>query len=238
MPVVRRDRRPAVLKIQWPDRESEHEADALAAWNGNGAIRLLEWDPVRRALLVERCLPGTPLSQIDPQKALEILVGLLARLWIPAPPALRSLRDKVAEWADTLPAEWERAGRPVERRLIDAALAAMHELVATHGPEVLVHQDLHAENVLRAEREPWLVIDPKPLRAEREFGIASIVRGAELGHSREAVLDRLDRLCEALHLDRERARRWTIAQTLAWTTFGADDLSARHIDVARWLLDT
>ena len=71
---------------------------------------------------------------------------------------------------------------------------------------MLLHQDLHGDNVLAAEREPWLAIDPKPLAGEREFGIAPIVRSRELGHSRREVLGRLDRLVTELGLDRERAR--------------------------------
>lgn len=114
----------------------------------------------------------------------------------------------------------------------------MRELVSTQGPQVLVHQDLHADNVLQAQREPWLVIDPKPLIGEREFAVACVVRGAELGHSRDRVLGRLDRLSETLGLDRERARGWTIAQTLAWTDFGADLMSRRHLEVVQWLVDT
>ena len=78
---------------------------------------------------------------------------------------------------------------------------------------MLVHQDLHGDNVLAAQREPWLVIDPKPLAGEREFSVAPIVRSFELGHSKRDVLYRLDRLCGDLELDRDRALGWTIAQT-------------------------
>jgi streptomycin 6-kinase len=99
---------------------------------------------------------------------------------------------------------------------------------------VLLHQDLHAQNVLRAEREPWLVIDPKPLAGEREFGVAPIVRSLELGHSRRHVVGRLDRLTGELGLDRERARLWSIAQTIAWS-FGSR--FRQHIETARWLLE-
>ena len=81
---------------------------------------------------------------------------------------------------------------------------------------MLLHQDLHGDNVLAAEREPWLAIDPKPLVGEREFGVAPIVRSRELGHSRRDVLYRFDRLVSELGLDRERARGWTIGQTIAW----------------------
>jgi streptomycin 6-kinase len=100
---------------------------------------------------------------------------------------------------------------------------------------VLLHQDLHGENVLAAEREPWLTIDPKPLTGEREFGVAPIVRSFELGHSRRAALRRLDRLTWELGLDRERARLWTVGQTVAW---GFDsDYAPTHLDTVRWLLD-
>jgi streptomycin 6-kinase len=98
----------------------------------------------------------------------------------------------------------------------------------------LVNQDLHADNVLRASREPWLVIDPKPLIGEREFGLAPIVRGHELGHDPRSVRRRLDRLSGELGLDRERARGWALAQTLAWG-FDDDGVIEGHLDVVRWL---
>jgi hypothetical protein len=56
---------------------------------------------------------------------------------------------------------------------------------------------------------------PKPLVGEREFSLAPIIRSYEFGHSRDAVFDRLDRLSTGLNLDRERARRWCLVQTLA-----------------------
>jgi len=99
---------------------------------------------------------------------------------------------------------------------------------------VLLHQDLHGGNVLAAEREPWLVIDPKPLAGEREFGLASIIRSPELGHSKRAVLGRLNRLTSELGLDRERSRGWALAQTVAWTS--GSDPHPGHVETARWLL--
>ena len=73
------------------------------------------------------------------------------------------------------------------------------------------------ENVLSAEREPWLVIDPKPLAAEREFSLAPIIRSFEFGHSQKEAIYRLDRLSAELGLDRARVCRWAIAQTVAWS---------------------
>lgn len=224
----------AVLKICFPHRESEHEADALAVWAGEGAVRLLAHDRERWALLVERCRPGTHLRELESEAALDVMIGLLPRLWVPAGEPFGPLAEEAAWWTSYLPETWEDAGRPFERELLDAALDALRALPGSQGEQVLVNQDLHADNVLAAEREPWLVIDPKPLVGEREFGIAGLVRAFELGHSQREVLYRLHRLTAELGLDRERARLWALAQTVSWA-FGSEFLPA-HAETARWLL--
>ena len=206
------DGTPAVLKLANRHRENEQEADALERWNGDGAARLLRRDDERGALLLERCEPGTFLS-VGADDPIGVLVGLLPRLWINAT-GFHTLVDEV-EW-------WSLEGEVGE---------LARELAATQGELVLVHQDLHAENVVAAERDPWLIIDPKPLAAEREFAVAPIVRGPELGHSKRDVLYRLDRLCAELGLDRERARGWTIIQTTAWAEGASVDLH----EVVEWL---
>jgi streptomycin 6-kinase len=225
----------AVLKICFPHREGEHEGDALRLWAGKGAVRLLAQDRERWALLIERCRPGTSLREVDPDIALEVFADLLPRLGVPAAEPFRTLAAEAAWWTDSLEESWEGAGRPFERKLLDAALAALVELPSSQGEQVLLHQDLHADNVLRAEREPWLVIDPKPLVGEREFSLAPIVRSFELGHSERAIRYRLDRLTAELGLDRERARGWAVAQTVAWSFDG--EFLPRHAETARWLLD-
>jgi streptomycin 6-kinase len=224
-----------VLKIRFPDREGEHEGDALALWDGDGAVRLLARDRERHALLLERCRPGSPLHELEADVALDVIADLLPRLWRPAGEPFRPLAEEAAWWLDGLEAQWERGGRPFERRLLDATLEALRELPGTQGEQVVVNQDLHAQNVLAAEREPWLLIDPKPLAGEREFGLASVIRGGELGEDERSVRHRLDRLTVELGLDRERARGWAIAQTLAWAWVDDQPL-ADHVQVARWLL--
>jgi streptomycin 6-kinase len=223
-----------VLKIQWPHRESGHEAVALELWNGDGAVRLLAHDEERHALLLERARPGAHLAELGPEGALDVLIGLLPRLWKPAGAPFRSLADEAEWWAGYIHDEWTAAGKPCEQELVDFAVAALEELSPTQGEQVLVHQDLHGDNVLAAQRDPWLAIDPKPLAGERELGLASIIRSFELGHSERAVVHRLDRLSSELGLDRDRARRWAIAQTIAWS-FGSE-FQRTHVETARWLL--
>jgi streptomycin 6-kinase len=228
------DGTPAVLKLIYPHRESEHEADALELWDGEGAVRLLRRDDSRSAMLIERCEPGTFLAERGQDEALDVLNELLPRLWKRAGSPFRPLAEEAAWWVESLAAGWKAADRPYERRLLDAALEALRELPPTQGEQVLVHQDLHGENVLAARREPWLAIDPKPLTGEREFALASIVRSFELGDTRRDVLHRLDRLTAELGLDRERARGWTIAQTLAWAD---TDYMSHHVQTVRWLVE-
>lgn len=230
------DGTPAVLKVQFPHNESEHEAEALREWNGDGAVRLLDHDPERHALLLERCVPGTHLGHEEADRALSVLIGLLPRLWVPVGEPFTRLEDEALQWADGLPALWEVAGRPFERRLLDSAVDHLTSLASEPADPVLLHQDLHADNVLAAEREPWLVIDPKPLRGDRAFSAAPIVRSYELGHSREAVLNRLDRITAETGIDRERARGWALGQTVAWA-FEGDRPLPRHIETAGWLLE-
>jgi streptomycin 6-kinase len=222
------DGRDVVLKVQHVDRETEHEALALRHWDGDGAILLLDQFPARDALLLERCIPGTP---VPPDKALEVLIGLLPRLWKPATaPPFRTLADEAAHWAANLSAR-----RDLNPRLADAALDALAHLATSQGEQVLLHQDLHGWNVFAAQREPWLVIDPKPLVGEREFGLGPIIRSLELGGGRRDVLRRLDHLTSELGLDRERARQWCIAQTVAWSVAEGD--VPDHVRVVEWLLE-
>jgi streptomycin 6-kinase len=207
------DGTPAVLKVIDRHRESEQEADALTRWAGDGAVRLLDRTDDGLVILMERAEPGTPLSRLTTERAMDVLVGLLPRLW-KSGDGFHTIEEEIEYW-----------------ELDGDVLALALELATSQGERVLTSQDLHGDNVLAAQREPWLAIDPKPLAAEREFQAAPILRSGELGHSRRDLLYRLDRLGE-LGLDRERMIGWTIVQTTAWSEGGTLD---GHNDVLEWL---
>lgn len=232
-PATRRDGSRVVLKIQYPHHESDHEHEALQLWNGEGAVRLFDYDPEHHALLLECCEPGDPLAAVRADEALQVYSSLLPKLWVAAGTPFTSLADEAARWIASLPTSWERAGRPVDIRLLELALESLERLRTTQGPQVLIHQDLHGGNILRAQRERWLVIDPKPLAGEREFSLAPIVRSAEFGHSRIEVVRRLDTLATALGVDRDRARLWTVGQALAWGC--GRERVPDFLETARWL---
>src|SRR5713226_8955629 len=138
LPATTADGTSAVLKVQFPDRESQHEAEALRRWGGEGAVRLFDSCPADYALLMERCEPGDHLSTAEPEEAIEVLAALLPRLWVDAGEPFTSLREEAAGWAAQLPTSWERAGRPFEMDLLDAAVEALEAVRGTQGQQVLL----------------------------------------------------------------------------------------------------
>jgi streptomycin 6-kinase len=198
----------AVLKVNFPDEESEHEADALERWNGIGAVRLLDRDDELRALLVERLRPGGQLWELPDEEATEIAAGVLEQLWVSAKRPFRRLEDEAARWAEELPS------RGLDPALVDRAVSFLREAGSTQHESVLLHQDFHGGNVLLSERG-WLAIDPKPLVGEREFDVASLIRDRRPA-TKEQLEWRLDYLVDRLELDPDRTRGWAIAHALAW----------------------
>ena len=179
-------------------------------------MRLFAHDRERRALLIERCEPGTRLWDVDEDAANSIAIDVLRSLRR-APPRdvrFRRLADEAMSWRVELENLWEPLGRPFERDLLDTTLRYLDELAPTQPEEVVCHQDFHGGNVLLSVRG-WLVIDPKPLLAEPAFDAASLLRDRR-PVDRETMCARLDRLARELDLDRERMRGWGIVHALAW----------------------
>ena len=212
-----------VVKVNFPSSESEHEAAALRHWSGRGAVRLLDHDPERNALLLERCLPGDVLWNQPEDASTKVMVGVLGGLWekrAPEEPFV-ALASAARGWSSRLQRAYERADKPFERSLLDEALSFMAMARPPEKDDVVLHQDLHGGNVLRRGSE-WVAIDPKPLVGERAFDLASFVRDRRQhlrddSDSRAVLRRRLERLCSSLDVDRDRARGWAIAHALAWS---------------------
>jgi streptomycin 6-kinase len=219
LPATRRDGSEAVLKVPFPDVESRHEPDGLAFWDGRGAARLLARDGEGGAFLVERLRPGTPLLERPDEEATNVIADVVAALHRrpSAEHPFALLTEVAAAWAVTIPRRWERLQRPFERELVDEAVAIC--LAAGDGGEpVVLHQDLHAGNVLR-DGSGWRAIDPKPLLGDAAFDLASALRDRRPLPADEVdavVRRRLDTFVRALGYERDRMRRWGIAHALAW----------------------
>lgn len=215
---------PAVLKLTWPGVEGmlTREVETLSLWAGRGAVRLLQADIERQALLLERLDATTTLEDVRVGEALSIAGHLLRRLALPAPADLPSLKAVAHQIAATLPERWEQQGHPMPRRVIDKAGDLIHALIPSTGNHI-VNWDLQYANVLRAEREPWLVIDPQVLAGDVEYGIAQLLwwRLEDI-EAQGGVSRALDTLVTSAELDSERAHAWAYVRTVDYWLSGLD----------------
>lgn len=230
LPVTRADGTSAVLKLQQVSEDNSGVAPGLRAWNGNGVVRLLDHDPDTGTMLLERLDAARPLSSVvDDDAAMQILAELMARLVaVPAPQGLRHLADVAAAMLDEVPRAVPALRDPAEQRLVRTCASAVAELIGESGDRLL-HWDLHYDNILAGQREPWLAIDPEPLAGDPGFDLwpALDSRWEEAvvatGDVTRAVLRRFDLLTEALGLDRQRATGWTLGRVLQNALWDIED---------------
>jgi streptomycin 6-kinase len=226
-PVRRPGGGPAVLKVTYDgDDESLHEGLALQHWNGRGAVKLLRADPHRRALLLER-LHLNDLTGLPDVEACEVVAGLYAQLHVPALPQLRTVTSYVMEWLDAL-ATLPRSA-PIPRRLVEQALSLGRDLVDDpRSTGRIIHGDLHYENVLAADRESWLVIDPKAMSGDPHYEPAPMLwnRWEELvasGDVRGGLRRRLFALVDTARLEEDRARDWAVVRSIINAHWSIED---------------
>lgn len=226
-----------VLKVGWRHEEAEHEAEALRVWDGDGAVRLHGAFTTADAsvLLLERCDPGTPLGRVLPEPEQdEVVAALLHRLWIEPSPGhpFRPLQTMCDQWADEFEEKLARRREPVDTGLSRDGVRALRELSATAPRNVLVCTDLHPENVLAAEREAWLVVDPKPYVGDPAYDAT------------QHMLNCMDRLVDdprslsrrmagLLDVEEERVRAWLFARCVQESIGDDGRIRASLLDIAR-----
>ncbi|MBC9715160.1 kinase [Streptomyces sp. TRM66268-LWL] len=209
---------PAVLKVSFPHPGNVHEPDAFAAWGGRGAVRLHARDDDRFAMLLERAQPSTLAECGDPDEMVRVAGMLSRRLAVPAPEGLPRQSVRARHWESRLltdAAEFEAA---LPARVVDAALATVRELGFVQ-PELVIHGDLHPRNVLRAEREPWLAVDPKGYAGDPAWDGGTLMKSMglvfiEADDPGKEVHRALDLFADAAELEPERVRRWAQLQAV------------------------
>jgi streptomycin 6-kinase len=209
-PVRTADGTPAVLRLTPTTETTYGDVLALSLWDGDGAVRLFAHHSGddATALLLERLDHTRNLDTLPIEQAAAVAGRLRARLSRPAPASIPTLQEHAERWAQQLP-HLDRLPKPIT----DRAAGICREL----GPGAtrhLVNEDQHYHNVLAADREPWLVIDPTVLAGDREYGLATLI----WGRLQESTTQRiLDILIDAENLDPDRARAWTfVGAVVKW----------------------
>ncbi|MEI8406992.1 MULTISPECIES: aminoglycoside phosphotransferase family protein [unclassified Kribbella] len=228
LPVVRRDGTEAMLKLQPANDESESEALALRTWNHDDVVEVLEDDPATSTILLERLQPRTLDDLPDHVEATRILAEILTRLIaVPAPPGIRRLKDIAEKMVGDAPMLIPLLSDPAERRLVRRFVAQLEEVLPEPGDRLL-HWDLHYYNVMAGQRQPWLVIDPKPLAGDPGFELMPALwnRWDELvatGDLTGAIRARFDLMLDITGIDRDRALGWTAGRILQNVLWDAED---------------
>lgn len=231
-PATRADGTPVVLKVGCPNSELNTEMDTLRLLAGDGVCQLLESDLALGAMVIERVLPGTPLTRIalqDDERATAIAIDLMQRLWRPAP-ATHAF-PTVAGWARGIARHRERfdgGTGPLPARLVEEAEAYFDWLLATTTNPQLLHGDLHHDNILSATRSPWLIIDPKGVVGDPGYDLGAFLYNPWPGlmglpDPARAIARRVDQLAEGLGMERARVRGWGLAQAVLSACWSVDD---------------
>jgi streptomycin 6-kinase len=213
-----------------PHMEAAHEIHGLLPWDGGAIVRLLDFDESLNAMLLEACEPGTSLREIPEPEQDVVIAGILRRLWRKPSAAhpLRHLSAMLEHWgAETRLSEarWRDPG------LVREGLRLFEELSRPSDDDVLLATDLHAGNVLRAQREPWLAIDPKPFAGDRTYDATQHLFNCRTRLIADAN-GTIRHFADVLEVDAERVRLWAFARAAAEPR---DQWSAESVALAKML---
>jgi streptomycin 6-kinase len=231
-PAQRVDGTPVVIKVCLPTDEFPLQVEALRICDGRGMVRLLDYDDEDEAMLLEQLEPGTLLSMLeDDEDAISHAASVMRQIWRPGPehysfPTTQDWGSGLAK----LSAYYGDSSGPIPHALIDKACVLFAELSASQAGQVVLHGDLHQENILAATRAPWLAIDPKGVIGEPAYETGSLLRNELAGvfsapQPTRMMARRVDQLAAELGFERERIRGWALAQAVLSVWWNVDNPS-------------
>jgi streptomycin 6-kinase len=227
-PVLCADGSGAVLKLGVPNRELNTECEALRLYGGQGMVQLYEANVELGAILMERVRPGVMLCEVeDDEQATAVLAGVLQQLWRPLPSDHPF--PYTYEWGESLlrlRPTFNGSTGPYPEHLVDYALDSFAEMRSSTGQTYLLHGDMHHYNVLSAQRQPWLAIDPKGLAGDPAYDIAQLLLNPfDLvpAYHRSLIPRRIDQLSSELGIDRQRLIHMGITHTILSSWWSYED---------------
>ena len=220
------DKREAVVKIGFPGEVKNigNERKMLEYLDGNSVNRLYDFDERRFAFLLERLTPGENLKSVcagNPQEAVAIAIETMRKFWQP-PPAGHDF-ESLETWFDGFKRA-ENTG--FEQEYMAKARNFFERLNSPPAEKMLLHGDFHHENILSAQRQPFLAIDPKGIVGHKAYDITVFL----LNHAnwlktepdfRDNLNSAIEHFAAAFEIATVDLRRWCFAHSVlsAWWTF-------------------
>lgn len=238
-PATLADGTEAIVKTGLTD-EFPSQPEALRHFDGHGMVQLLAYDERDAAMLLERLHPGTSLRAVeDDEAAISAAADVMRKIWRPLPQSHYPF-PTVCDWGrafERLRKRYDGGTGPFPAAIFDRAEKLYTDLCASMAEPVLLHGDLHHDNILSAEREPWLAVDPKGVIGEPVFETGALLRNfwpdiLSVPDARSLMARRIDQLSAELGFDRVRIHAWGFSQavlSVLWTIedtgkFTNDDL--------------
>lgn len=229
-PAVRADGTAVVLKLGVPNPELSSEIEALRLYDGVGSVKLFDADPQQGFLLLERLLPGRMLTDLaDDEEATSIAAAVMRQLWRPVPSDY--VFPTIAKWSAALyrlRQRFDGSTGPLPADLVEMAETLFKELIGSMQEPVLLHGDLHHANILSAQRQAWLAIDPKGLIGEPAYEVGAFLCNPnpqllQVHRPDRIFARRVDQFAEELALDRTRLLGWAISQAVLSACWSVED---------------
>jgi len=246
-PAICADGREVVLKLGVPNRELTSEICALRYFSGRGSAVIIDADAESGVLVLERLVPGEPLTSLAKDRtdseATSIACSLMRELHRPCSSEDRGMFQSVSDLGQgfqRLRAEFEGGVGPFPQELVEEAERWWIDMKSTTGVEVLLHGDLHHDNIISAARSPWLAIDPKGYIGDPAFETGALLRNLwqdrhSLSNPAQTIARRIDQFADELEFDKDRVRGWGLTQAVLsvwWSYEDGDPDWAESLEIA------
>lgn len=234
---ARKDNHAVVLKLGVPQSELLREMECLAHYNGNGAPKLLASDPENGAMLMDCVTPGTTLKSYFPhneETSLAIVATVIAKLrQVNIPHDL--VFPNIERWHASL--YQAKPSITIPEELLTSAQQLSRHLTATQAKPVLLHGDLHHDNILLGEQNQWFAIDPKGIIGEPAYELGAFIRNPlmelhQQTNSQAIVRRRIDAFAQYLDLDSQRIAQWSFVQAVLSACWSMEEHQVAHAEYA------
>ena len=207
---------PIILKLGMDIEGMKREADVLMTFSGFGVVQVLS--EYNGLLLLECAVPGISLKSYFPDndyKAIHITANVIKRLH-KTPISHVHVFPHIKDWLAPLDKDWN-----IPAEFLQKARQLRDDLLKTSAKEILLHGDLHHDNILQFGND-WKVIDPKGVIGEATYEVAAFIRNPipELLASNNVlsiINHRISSFAKLLELSEQRIIEWCFVQgVLSW----------------------